>query len=168
MSILNPEHLISQAARLVEPPPAGPPRQVDVRRAISAAYYAVFHAILIAAADTIIGRVHRGTPSYVLVYRSIDHKGVRTICDIAQRPPTQRYRPFVPDPGFGNDIHAFADATVALQEQRHTADYDPSGQFRTAHATRAIDLARTALRHWEAASETERNLFLTLLLFPPR
>ncbi len=169
MSILNPEDLLAQAARLIEPPTAGPPRQVDVRRAISAAYYAVFHAILIAAADEIVGRVHRGTPSYVLVYRSLDHKGFRTICAIAQRrdlPP--RYRPFVPGSGFGEDVRAFAGATIALQERRHTADYDPTDQFRTAHAKLAIEIARTALRHWEAAPKPERHALLMLSLFQPR
>jgi hypothetical protein len=50
VAILNPEHLLEQAERLIEPPPAGPPRQVDIRRAISSAYYAVFHATLAAAA----------------------------------------------------------------------------------------------------------------------
>jgi hypothetical protein len=51
MAILNPKHLLDQAARLIIPPPAGPPRQVDVRRAISSAYYGAFHATLIAAAS---------------------------------------------------------------------------------------------------------------------
>jgi hypothetical protein len=39
LAILNPEHLFEQAEKLVIPPPAGPPRQVDIRRAVSAAYY---------------------------------------------------------------------------------------------------------------------------------
>jgi hypothetical protein len=56
VSILSPEDLIAQAAKLIRPPPKGPPLQVDLRRAISAAYYGVFHATLIAVADTLIGR----------------------------------------------------------------------------------------------------------------
>jgi hypothetical protein len=50
MATLNPDHLLAQAERLIRAPPAGPPLQVDVRRAISAAYYSVFHAVLTAAA----------------------------------------------------------------------------------------------------------------------
>src|SRR5215216_7618181 len=44
VAILNPEHLFDQAEKLILSPPAGRPRQVDIRRAISAAYYGVFHA----------------------------------------------------------------------------------------------------------------------------
>lgn len=39
MVILNPEHLLEQAERLIEPPAAGPPRQVDVRRAVAIAMW---------------------------------------------------------------------------------------------------------------------------------
>ena len=117
MSVLNPEHLLAQAAKLIEPPTAGPPRQVDVRRAISSAYYAVFHAILIAAADEIVGAVHRVTANYAVVYRSIDHRQLRTICDIARaKVPPPRYRPFVAGAGFGTDVQTFAGAVMSLQE----------------------------------------------------
>jgi len=54
VATLNPDHLFEQAERLVAPPPAGPPRQVDLRRAISAAYYGLFHFCLIAAADEFV------------------------------------------------------------------------------------------------------------------
>src|ERR1700691_675527 len=79
LAILNPEHLLEQANRLIAPPPAGPPRQVDVRRAISAAYYAVFHATLAAAADQLVGVTKRASSGYTLVYRSIDHKELREL-----------------------------------------------------------------------------------------
>src|SRR3954454_4175598 len=39
LAILNPEHLFQQAEQLILPPAAGPPRQVNIRRAISAAYF---------------------------------------------------------------------------------------------------------------------------------
>ncbi|HUB47685.1 MAG TPA: hypothetical protein VMB73_22130 [Acetobacteraceae bacterium] len=169
MSILNPEHLLAQATRLIEPRPAGPPLQVDVRRAISAAYYAVFHAVLTAAADEMVGRVHRGTPGYTLVYRSVDHKALRTVCEMAQaRTPPPRYRPFLPDNGFAEDIRTFVRDVLSLQERRHAADYDPTDQFRTAHARQTIELARRALHHWDNAPRSERKTLLTVLLFPPR
>jgi hypothetical protein len=129
----------------------------------------VFHATLAAAADLIVGRVHRGAPSYALVYRSIDHKALRTTCDVAQRPVVpEQYRRFVPSEGFSDHLQIFAKALIALQERRTAADYDPIGQVRTAHASQAIEIARTALRHWDAAPEPDRRAFLMLLLFPPR
>jgi len=64
LAILNPEHLFEQAENLVAPPEAGPPRQVDVRRAISAAYYGVFHATAAAAPDQFVGVTKRATSQY--------------------------------------------------------------------------------------------------------
>ena len=68
MAPLNPEHLFEQAEALVVPPEAGPPRQVDIRRSISAAYYGVSHAIAAAAADEFVGKTKRSlvnTVSYI-------------------------------------------------------------------------------------------------------
>ena len=106
---------------------SGAARQVDIRRAISVAYFAVFHMILTAAADLAMGRTRRGTPAYGLAYRSIDHKWLHTVCDVAQRISTPlRYRPYVPEFGFASDVWIFANNAIVLQEQRHTADYAPS------------------------------------------
>ena len=52
----NPEHLFEQAERLVEPLPSeAEPRQTDLRRALSAAYYGLFHFTLAAATDMFFG-----------------------------------------------------------------------------------------------------------------
>lgn len=69
MAVLNPSHLFEQANKLIAIQ-VGPPRQVDIRRAISAAYYATFHATITAAADQFIGVTNRDTSRYGLVYRS--------------------------------------------------------------------------------------------------
>jgi hypothetical protein len=72
VAILNPEHLFDQAEGLVTSG-GGRPRQVDIRRAISASYYGLFHAVVAAAADLIIGQNNRSKPDYGLIYRTIDH-----------------------------------------------------------------------------------------------
>ena len=100
VSVLNPDDLIAQAAKLIRPPPKGPPLQVDLRRAISAAYYGVFHATMIAAADTLIGRVHRVSPHYALVYRSVDHRVFKTFCELVRRSPLPvKYQPVLASRG---------------------------------------------------------------------
>jgi uncharacterized protein (UPF0332 family) len=168
VAILNPEHLLEQAERLIEPPPAGPPRQVDIRRAISSAYYAVFHATLAAAADEFIG-VMRTDRRYGLVYRSIDHRAFAELCTEASRSrPTARYARYSPEAGFVENIQAFASTALELQEKRHSADYDPTIRVRTADAKLAIGAARSALRRYGEASENLRKSFLALLLFRPR
>lgn len=169
MAVLNPEHLLEQAERLVEAPAAGPPRQVDVRRAISAAYYAVFHHVAAASADEMIGKTLRQTSRYTLAYRSIDHRALRELCDIVRKstlPP--KWAPHAPANGFGNNLAAFAAGLLELQDKRHEADYDPSVRVKTADALSAVRTARSAIRRFEKASQNRRKAFLTLLLFQPR
>jgi len=69
MTIPNVEHLLDQANRLIAPAGRGAARQVDLRRAISNAYYAVFHGLLAAAADEFIGRARRHSADYDPVIR---------------------------------------------------------------------------------------------------
>ena len=70
MAKINPDHLLDQAARLLEPRlVASLIRQVDRRRAISSAYYAVFHLVAGALADELVGttlaaRNSHATPLY--------------------------------------------------------------------------------------------------------
>ncbi len=169
MAILNPDHLFEQAERLVEPPPAGPPRQVDVRRAVSAVYYGIFHATITAAADHFVGAIHRSSGRYTLVYRSIDHGSLRRLCeDITKSNLPAKYAPFMPQGGIGANISAFAAAMLDLQEQRHLADYDPSIRLRTSNAKTAVQIARAALQRFRNAQPAEREAFLSLLVFPPR
>jgi uncharacterized protein (UPF0332 family) len=168
VAILNPDHLFEQAEKLITPQ-AGRPRQVDVRRAISAAYYAIFHAILTAATDQFIGVANRDESRYGLVYRSVDHGWLRKLCEEVQKPtPSSRFRRYVPAAGFGANIVAFAAAAEDLQEKRHSADYDVMTRMNRSDASLAISTARAALGRLNNASQPERLAFLSLLLFPPR
>ena len=169
MAILNPDHLFGQADKLVVPPSAGRPRQVDLRRAISSAYYGLFHFTIASLADEFVGIAQRSTASYVLVYRGVDHRTLRDTCaEVQKQNPPQRYAPYVPDNGFGANIQAFATAAIELQEKRHRADYNLEPLVRTSDAQLAIATARSAVRRFGRANATRRKAFLTLLLCPPR
>ena len=168
MAIPNPEHLFEQADRLAAGG-VGRPRQADIRRAISASYYGLFHAVVSAAADLVIGQNNRAQPRYGLVYRSIDHQRLRELCNDAQKQALpERYRRYAPQGGFGTDIKAFATAVVELQEKRHTADYDPMVQMKQSDAILLTGTARAALTRFQNANADDRAIFLTLLLFEPR
>jgi hypothetical protein len=168
MPVLNPDHLLDQADRLITPPVGGAPRQADLRRAISTAYYALFHAVLTEVADIFAGRNQRHTPRYALVYRSIDHKALRELCeDLVKSTPPQRYSGHIPRGGFGPDLVAVATAVVDLQEKRHLADYDPLFRARTLDTALAVATARAAVLRFRAATRTQRKAFLSLLVFRP-
>jgi hypothetical protein len=150
-------------------PDAGAPRQADLRRAISTAYYGLFHRLLTAAADTFVGVTKRTTAEYGRVYRSIDHRALRELCQDLRKPALPaRYGPHVPPKGLGKNIAAMATAFLEMQDKRHAADYDPLARFRLSDAQIAIRTARKAVQLFEKASATRRRVFLALLLFPPR
>jgi uncharacterized protein (UPF0332 family) len=167
MAVINPRHLLEQANALVSS--KRKPRQVDLRRAVSNAYYAVFHQLLTAASDEFVGRTLRQEKRYALVYRSIGHATARRVCEEAARSiPTAKYQNFVNESGFETRIRRYAANLVMLQAKRNEADYDPSHALSTVDAMFAIYLAKTAIDSFVSADSDERKLFLTLLLFPPR
>ena len=149
--------------------PAGAPRQVDLRRAISAAYYGLFHSALAAVADEFIGITNRSSDRYALAYRGIEHRTLRQLCEeIRKQAPRAKYFQYVPTGGFGPGIADFASAVVELQEKRHDADYNPALRVSRDDARVAVGTARAALDGFLRADDAERKMFLTLLAFPPR
>lgn len=182
MPVVNPDHLLDQADRLVGPPAGGAPRQADLRRAISNAYYAVFHAVVTEAADQLAGRTQRHSPRYALVYRSVDHGRLRAVCNgikelqnwkkkakgqnKVKSPP--KLASYEPKGGFGPNLSALADAVGDLQEKRNLADYDPLFRVNMSDAALAVATARTAIARFKNANAAKRKAFVSLLVFPPR
>jgi uncharacterized protein (UPF0332 family) len=168
VAIFNPDHLFEQADKLITPQ-SGRPRQADIRRAISAAYYGIFHATITKAVDQFVGATNRDRSHYSLVYRSVSHSRLRELCNEVQKSTlSNRYRPYVPLAELGPHIVAVAEAIVELQEKRHSADYDVAIRMNRSDAALAISTARAALERFGKASQQEQLAFLSLLLFSPR
>ena len=169
MTIPNPEHLFQQAERLAAPRQGSPSRQADLRRAISAAYYGIFHFVLAAVADEFVGATQRASLRYALVYRSIEHRALRSLCgEVKKHRVSAGLAAYIPAAGFDRNIQVFAAAAFELQQKRHIADYHPQPRFRREDATLAIEAARDGVRAFGLASPDDRRTFLTLLLCPPR
>jgi hypothetical protein len=151
---INPQHLIDQAKTLEETP-AGRPRGVNLRRAISAAYYAIFHTVLSAAADAVLPADKRATEEYKRIYRSIDHSRLRELCNEIQKSNI-----------FGSAIRDFAAIVLDLREKRHSADYDPLFVVNRSDTKLTIVAAESAISKFNGAPEGERVQFLLQLLSP--
>jgi uncharacterized protein (UPF0332 family) len=159
---INPDELLQQADPLAAKPEA---TQADLRRAISAAYYAIFHFCMTAAADMVFGTATRSTSANGLVYRSVDHRTLKVLCgQLSQSNPKVA---IVPSNGFGR-IADFARVTASMQEQRHMADYDPSQSFTDVGAKLAISEARQAIVWFKSCDDEQQKAFLTMLLFRQR
>ena len=159
----DPERLFGQADALAGATEA---HQTDLRRAISAAYYGLFHFILTAASDMVVGSDRRSSAEYSLVYRSVDHSRLRTLCtQLSGTKP--KNLPFVPSGDFGT-IAQFARVVGYLYELRNLADYDPSRDFTPDEARVAISEARQAIKWFQEGTAEQRQAFLILLLFRSR
>jgi hypothetical protein len=169
LTIPNPEHLFEQAKRLIERQASGAPRQVDIRRAISAAYYAVFHFALREVADEFVGKGQQTSAAYALAYRSLSHKKLADICKEVKKPELKAsLKKYAPEAGYSWHIREFSELVVQLQEKRHEADYNPSPKFRLADARADIAAAEAAIERFSLADPEEKRVFLALLVFQAR
>ena len=131
------------------------PSQANLRRAVSTAYYAMFHCLAGAAANLLIGR-HR-SPAWHQVYRALEHGRARTACEHKRVMA-----------GFPPEIRDFAKAFVMLQKARHQADYALEGRYDKLVVVEAIDRAENAIVQFEQADIQHRRGFAAHVLFRRR
>jgi hypothetical protein len=99
--------LITTARKLL----AAPATEADRRRGISTAYYALFRKLCEVASEELAGP-DTARAQYQL-FRSVDHRVAKEACEKVRGLK------------FPDEVITFADAFVALQEDRHAADYCP-------------------------------------------
>lgn len=158
---MNCEQLIAIARLLATAPEYGErrgrPQQAQLRKAISAAYYAMFHVLAQSNADMLNGVSprFRRLPAWTQIYRALDHGFARS--QISRDLTT-----------FASEIADFGTTFVSLQEERHRADYDPNAEFVRFDTLRLIDRAEAAIIAFEATDATERKALAAHVLFRVR
>ena len=143
-------HMIAAADTLARQPGSPTFRQACMRRAVSSAYYAVFHALCFICADELVGWSR--TAVLPPIYRSLDHGTAR------KKLTGNEAR------GIAPEVKRIGDLFALLQEQRHAADYSPPAPLFDPKRTFAlIDDARDAIALIEALG-SESRLRLAVLL----
>ena len=99
---MNPDHLLDLADKIARVE-VGNPRQASLKRAISTAYYALFHALSQMCVDRTVGSTFRSTRYWQIVtpiYRAMDHGSAKRLFerlakaqDPPDRHPGRRYPP---------------------------------------------------------------------------
>jgi uncharacterized protein (UPF0332 family) len=130
------------------------PRQADLRRSISTAYYALFHGLGEVTAGRLVGSTAatQKSAAWSRVYRNLNHLTAKKACS---RPDLQ---------GCSQDLAQFLAAFPRLQELRHQADYDPAARFKQGEALSAADDAECGLAGLQASPRDEQLDFITLAL----
>jgi uncharacterized protein (UPF0332 family) len=143
-----PEGLIDLAVDLVL---QKAPTQAYFRRAVSTAYYALFHELTQAAVNEWKIERHRSG-----LVRTIEHRRVKFVCDEVGK-----------DRASPDDLKKVAESFVQLQQDRHSADYDLTRVWSETEAYTCVQTASKALSAWaEVQEHPAAEDFLTRILFP--
>lgn len=155
--MLDPARLLDVSKLLVGVGRKGAPSQVFLRRAVSTAYYAVFHAL--------VGRSKRRTTRYSLLYRAFEHGRMREICENLDKDALgKRAKSALGVSVLDQDLREVAATFVFLQQQRHWADYAPQGRTSRADVADMVDQAEVAIaRLTSANAERKANVLVYLL-----
>ena len=134
----------------------GRPRQAELRRAISSAYYALFHTLALCGANTLVGaaRANRRHLEWIQVYRALEHGYARNQCN--NRVAMSRFPP---------EIRRLGDLFVFMQRERQDADYDPNATFSRTQVVSLIEETARIIADFENTDAGERRAFAIFVLF---
>ena len=165
----DPAGLLAVARLLLNPFQGATPSDAQLRRAVSTAYYAVFHAVVRAGTARFMGADSETSAGYALLYRGFNHGRIKTVCDgLAAGTMSRSLQQQLGRAHISQGMRDFASAFPALQEARHLADYDASIRFELSDVTALVGAAEAAVAALEQAEPAEKADVLALMLVNPR
>jgi uncharacterized protein (UPF0332 family) len=158
------------AAEMLATVDARRPKQANLRRAVSTAYYALFHFLIDEACRLQLGSHHAQRAFRHTLARAYTHTVMKQACvsysggtlkDAVTKalPKNQAGKYVIP-----KTIQELADLFVELQESRHAADYDLARQFNRTEVLILIRQVRARMADFRALPATnDRCFFLSCL-----
>ena len=155
---MNPLELIALARALASGVIAGEPNsitQTELRRAVSCAYYSLFHTLAASNANTLIGAspADQQRWAWQQTYRAADHRPIRnklTGTSLGNK--------------FPREIHEFGIVFADAQRARHLADYDPRSEFSATTVFNLIDRVEQAINTFnQTPDDIRRDLAIHIL-----
>jgi hypothetical protein len=175
--MIDPQHLLAVARELANLDPRRP-RQASLRRAVSTAYYSMFHLLIHESVSACVGfgpsTTHREIGETVA--RWFTHTRMAEVCAQFAGPTAKsKLRQALPKGAGGvggaasvaasTALQAVARTFLNLQQARHDADYDLSKGFTRQGTLTLVDQAEQAFNDWTAAgADPFRPIFLLMLL----
>ena len=122
-----------------------------MRRAVSSAYYALFHFLTEEAAKNFVGAGQQDRMRRDLARRAVAHSRLKDVCqEFLKQTPRDLLKPDWPNEGTpgSSDMATVCQNLIAMQEFRHVADYDFSVSVSRTQALDACDKAKEAMDAW--------------------
>ena len=149
------DDLLEQALDLIHKDPRRP-KQASLRRAVSTAYYALFHLLISEA----VANWKRASLRSELA-RSFEHGAMKSASNRAQQStfPAQ-------SAGAVADLRYVARTFVQLQEKRHVADYDSATFWMKTEALQQVVWTQEAFVRWRRirSEDIAQEYLLSLLV----
>lgn len=142
------------------------PDEASVRRAVSTAYYALFHLLV---RDAVVNWKH--TDHHSRLARAFDHKRMKEASTTIFKDIGGAQNPVMPaeEQEIRFKLSTVAQAFVDLQQARHKADYDIADPFDRLDAAIHVAHARMAFLNWADIREAvPAQGYLYSLLFRER
>ncbi len=142
------------------------PRQATLRRAISSAYYALFHSLVSEGALALAPAKPAGLRSRV--QRAYAHATMREVCDRFSRGDASGLGAGTKELVTGivaSDLVEVAQSFGLLQEARHRADYDTARPWQRVDVLALVARVEETLVRWQKIRGTDNaRVFLTAML----
>jgi hypothetical protein len=164
---VNPNDLLAFAERIIAFDPVSLNPSI-LRRAVSTAYYALFH-LLCDAGSKRIGTI---SDYQSIAARKYEHGQMKKVSDrFAKSSIDDALKKLIGT--VPPELISVATVFVDLQNYRHRADYDSSfsGDFELSETKQIVERTKTAFEHWrilEPSPAAEIYLLTMLLDFPRR
>ena len=159
-----PRDLLAQA-KLLATKEKSRPKQASLRRSVSAAYYALFHLLVDAAARRLVSGADRQQLRDCLA-RAFDHGVMKRVAlQFAGQNLSPRLSPGLNGLALQDELVRVAAAFVDLQQHRHDADYNMGRQFTRIEALNIVGAAERAFVDWRTVrNSAQADTFLVGLL----
>jgi uncharacterized protein (UPF0332 family) len=163
--------LLKQARQLLSLDP-GKPRQASLKRAVSTAYYALFHLLIKDGAASLLST---RSPFYSFLSRSFTHADMKAAAahfrsalsidvDTGKPPSPLSKKKSTAVIAIPQEFRDVAEALVHLQQSRHSADYDVRRRFTRHEAGGLVAQAEAVFVTWRAVRKTLAGRFFLLAL----
>lgn len=140
---------------------AGRPRQANLDRAVSTAYYAAFHAVC----DLVARRVGGDEAERISVRRCVSHNELAEVCRTVGGGNFPN-RDGIAFPGFAvsSDLRMIALGIQELRADRNVADYDRSSRLTISTVRQRIELATRVVGRIDKVASTPEGQWFALLV----
>ena len=134
----------------------GRPRQTELCRAVSTAYYALFHTLARCCADMLVGvsPVARSQQAWRQTYRALEHGPAKNRC--SRQNMLSKFPP---------EIEDFGQRFITMQRERHAADYDPQAVFSRDRVIQLIEETARTIARFNGVAAQDRRAFAVYVLF---